>query len=232
MRKFWIKMNILYERCILVFFVMILLLVVYSMYDMYWVFEHAGNNDLLKYKPTVPGYDPNNSPITEDMVAWITINNTNIDYPVMQGQDNTEYLNTDPYGQYSLSGSIYLDNRNDHEFLDYYSILYGHHMEYSKMFGALDDYLDPAYLDSHSSGTLLIGRDGSKRYVLKIFAAMKGSARDSMIFDPSAGKDILNYIRSRATVFTEERPNRILVMSTCNDADSVTRMLVFAYIVE
>lgn len=214
------------------FFVLILLLVIYSMYDMYWVFEHAGNSDLLKYKPTAPGYDPNNSPITEDMVAWITINNTNIDYPVMQGENNTKYLNTDPYGYYSLSGSIYLDSRNKADFTDNYSILYGHHMEYGKMFGALDDYLDPNYLESHSSGTLLIGRDGSKRYVLKIFASMKGNARDNKVFDPSSGKDVLQHIRSRATVFTEERPNRIVAMSTCNDADSVTRVLVFAYIVE
>ena len=214
------------------FFVLILLLVIYSMYDMYWVFEHAGNSDLLKYKPTAPGYDPNNSPITEDMVAWITINNTNIDYPVMQGENNTKYLNTDPYGHYSLSGSIYLDSRNKADFTDNYSILYGHHMEYGKMFGALDDYLDPNYLESHSSGTLLIGRDGSKRYVLKIFASMKGNARDNKVFDPSSGKDVLQHIRSRATVFTEERPNRIVAMSTCNDADSVTRVLVFAYIVE
>ncbi|MBQ6555295.1 MAG: class B sortase, partial [Firmicutes bacterium] len=205
---------------------------IYSMYDMYWVFEHAGNNDLLKYKPTAPGYDPNNSPITEDMVAWITINNTNIDYPIMQADNNTKYLNTDPYGQYSLSGSIYLDSRNNAEFTDDYSILYGHHMEYGKMFGALDDYLDPNYLESHSSGTLLIGRDGKKRYVLKIFASMKGSARDNKVFEPSSGKSVLNYIRSRAAVFTEERPNRILAMSTCNDADSVTRVLVFAYIME
>ena len=225
-------MNIIYERGLLMFFVLILLVVVYCMYDMYWVFEHAGNNDLLKFKPNTPGYDAAASPITEDMVAWLTVDNTNIDYPVMQAENNTKYLNTDPYGEYSLSGSIYADSRNNKEFTDGYTILYGHHMEYGKMFGALDEFLDEKYLAAHSSGTLIVGRDGHKTYQLKVFAAMRASARDDKIFDPTAGKGILNYIKANSSVFTSEQPNRILAMSTCNDADSVARVIVFAYILE
>jgi len=225
-------MNMIYERCLLLFFVLILLIVVYSIYDMYWVFEHAGSRDLLKYKPNSPGYDPFASPITEDMVAWVTVNDTNIDYPVMQADNNTKYLNTDPYGDYSLSGSIYLDCRNDAEFEDDYSLLYGHHMEYGKMFGALDDFLDEKYLASHTGGTLIIGRDGHKTCGLRIFAAMKTSAKDNTVFDPAKGKSVLGYIKTNAAVFTEEQPNRILAMSTCNDSDSVARVLVFAYILD
>ena len=79
------------------------------------------------------------------MVGWIVVDDTNIDYPVMQGYDNSQYLNLDPYGEYSLSGSIFLDSRNSSDFTDPYSIIYGHHMEYGKMFGAIDDYLDDQY---------------------------------------------------------------------------------------
>lgn len=232
MRKFWIRLNMLYERCLLAFFAIIVLIGLYSMYDMYYVFEHAGSNDLLKYKPSVSGYDAAASPITEDMIGWITIDNTNIDYPVMQGDNNTKYLNTDPYGQYSLSGSIYLDSRNNAEFTDDYSIIYGHHMEYGKMFGALDDFLKPEYLATHSSGTLLIGRDAHKTYNLKVFAAMNGNARDEKIFDPLQGKNILTYIKANSAVFTEERQNKIIVMSTCSEGESAARVLVFAYILE
>ena len=133
MRKFWKTMNIVYERFILLVLVLVLLVVVYAMYDMYYVYERAGNNELLKYKPTASGYDAAASPITEDMVGWLTINSTDIDYPVMQTDNNTKYLNTDPYGNYSLSGSIYLDSRNAADFSDKYCIIYGHHMEYGKM---------------------------------------------------------------------------------------------------
>lgn len=232
MRKLWIRLNILYERLVLFALAILVLIGLYAMYDMYYVFEHAGNNDLLKYKPTTAGYDAAASPITEDMVCWVTINDTNIDYPVMQGEDNTKYLNTDPYGQYSLSGSIFLDSRNNAEMTDFYSILYGHHMEYGKMFGALDDFLDPNYLASHSTGTLIVGRDGHKTYNLKLFAAVKGSARDKRLFDTSNDKSIIDYIKTRATVFNEAKPNRILVLSTCSEDSSVARVLVFAYILE
>ena len=165
-------------------------------------------------------------------MAWLTVDGTNIDYPVMQSENNTKYLNMDPFGNYSLSGSIYLDSRNSGDFTDDYSILYGHHMEYGKMFGALDDFLNEDYLRKHTSGSLIIGKDGHKTYKLRIFASLKGSARDDKLFDPAMGKGVLRHIESDADVFTEKKDDRILVMSTCNDADSVTRVLVFAYITD
>lgn len=78
----------------------------------------------------------------------MTIDDTNIDYPVMQGEDNNEYLNKDPFGNYALSGSIFLDRRNNPEFKDYYSLIYGHHMEHGMMFGAIDEYLNEDYFNS------------------------------------------------------------------------------------
>ena len=87
------------------------------------------------------------------MAGWLTVDGTNIDYPVMQGKDNNSYLNTDPFGNYSLTGSIFLDSRSSPDFSDEYSVVYGHHMDYGKMFGALDDFLNEKYLKQHSSGS-------------------------------------------------------------------------------
>ena len=100
------------------------------------------------------------------------------------------------------------------------------------MFGALDNYLDKTYMTSHQYGTLLVGRNGQKSYTIKIFAAMKGSARNKIIFEPTERNNIFSYIKSNAVIFTEERNDRILAMSTCSEDDSVTRILVFAYILE
>lgn len=129
----------------------------YGLYDSYMVYQQATDDSILKYKPGYETDDATNKKIKENMVAWLTVDNTNIDYPVMQGKDNNEYLNKDPFGDYSLSGSIFLDSRNNPDFDDYYSLVYGHHMEQGMMFGALDDYLKEGYLDSHSSGTLTVG---------------------------------------------------------------------------
>ena len=225
-------LNTAYDRTITVVLTVILLIVVYCMYDNYWVYSHTLNKDILKYKPTVQGYDPGESPITDDMVGWLTVDDTNIDYPVMQGTDNTVYLNRDPLGAYSLSGSIFLDSRNSSDFSDSYSIVYGHHMEYGKMFGALDDFLDPEYMRSHRTGTLIVGRDGQKSYKLEVFAAMKTDTNDKSVFDPKGAVDIGETVRSRAEVFLGEKDCRILALSTCSSAEMSERLLVFCYILE
>lgn len=232
MKQFFKTLNIIYERLLLAVFVCVLLVVIYSMYDIWYIYDHASDNSILKYKPSAFSDNAGASPITEDMVAWLTVNNTNIDYPVMQSDDNTKYLNTDPYGNYSLSGSIFLDSRNASDFTDSYSLLYGHHMEYGKMFGALDDFLNPDYLNAHSNGTLIIGRTAEKTYKLKVFASMQVSAKENKVFDPGESAGLITYIKNNATVFTEVQNKRILGLSTCTEADSVTRVVVFCYILD
>ena len=102
------------------------------------------SNDLLKYQPTGDG--PNSITLGElmklnkDVVGWIKIFDTHISYPVVQGKDNQEYLNKDVFGEFSFSGSIFLDYRNACDFTDSYSIIYGHHMEYGAMFGDVVEF--------------------------------------------------------------------------------------------
>ena len=230
MLRFWKRLNDLYGRLVIVLFGLVMLIGLWQVYDNYYTFSHALDDSILKYKPDPD--DPSavkDSPITDEMVAWLTIDGTNIDYPVMQGDDNTKFLNTDPFGNYSLSGSIFLDSRCSPDFSDGYSVIYGHHMEYGHMFGALDDYLNPEYLKSHSSGTLMIGRNAEKVCRLRVFASMKVSAREKTVFDID-NDGIRQYIRDNSEVMTEEEDSRILALSTCAGADSVMRTAVFCYI--
>ena len=232
MLKIWKRLNELYGWFLMAVFGLVMLIGLWQVYDNYYMFNHTLDKSVLQYKPDPD--DPaaaEDSPIAEDMVAWLTIDGTNIDYPVMQGKDNTYYLNTDPFGAYSLSGSIFLDSRCSRDFSDSYSIIYGHHMEYGKMFGALDDFLNGDYLKIHSTGTLLVGRNAKKQYDLEVFASMSVSAREKIVFDVEQDK-IRQYIHDHAAVLTNESDKRILALSTCADADSVTRIVVFCYIYE
>lgn len=228
------KANEVYERILFIVLILLLLIVIYMLYDTWYVYDHAVDKNLSKYKPTAdnPGV-VEDSPITDDYVAWLTVDDTNIDYPVMQGTDNTKYLNLDPYGRYSLSGSIYLDSRNAPGFTDEYSLVYGHHMEYGKMFGALDDFLNEAYLKSHKDGTLIVGRDGGKIYKLRPYASMRADAKNKTIFDPDQSEGIRRYITENAEFFMdypELADKKILGLSTCAEGDSTERILVFCYI--
>lgn len=215
----------------LLVFTAVLLIIIYALYDSWYIYDKA-NIDLMKYKPAEGSSVPADAPITEDMVAWITMNDTNIDYPIMQGDNNLEYLNMNPYGEYSLSGSIFLDSRNKPDFSEQYSIIYGHHMEYGAMFGALDEYLDGAYLKDHSDGILLVGRENARSFTIKAFASAKVNLFEAdSFFDPEI-EDPKEKIREKAAVFDASVPesNRIIALSTCTEASSKNRLLVFCYI--
>jgi sortase B len=230
--RFWKKLNELYGWLIIVVFGFIMLIGIWQIYDNYYIYDHALDKSILKYKPDPA--DPSaqkDSPITQEMVGWLTVDGTNIDYPVMQGNDNTYFLNTDPFGEYSLTGSIFLDSRSSPDFTDDFSLIYGHHMDYGKMFGALDDFLSETYLKNHSTGTLMVGRNAEKVYDLEIISAARVSGKEKIVFDMQQDK-IRQFIHENASPSAEEKNSPILGLSTCADADSVSRIVVFCYINE
>lgn len=207
-----------------------MLIGLWQVYDNYYLYTHTLDKRVLRYKPDPKKPEATaDSPITYDMAGWLTVDGTNIDYPVMQGKDNNSYLNTDPFGNYSLTGSIFLDSRSSPDFSDEYSVVYGHHMDYGKMFGALDDFLNEKYLKQHSSGTLMVGRNAEKVYDIECFASMKVSAKEKIVFDMKQDQ-IRQFIHDNAVVLTQEEDSCILALSTCVDANSVTRVVVFCYI--
>lgn len=68
--------------------------------------------------------------INPDIVGWIYIEGTEINYPVVQGNDNQYYLKHLFSGEWNGSGCIFLDSRNRVDFSDRHSIIYGHHKLY------------------------------------------------------------------------------------------------------
>lgn len=156
-------------------------------------------------------------------VGWITIDHTGIDYPVMQGRTNTEYLSKSPLGAITPSGSIFLDSMNRSDMTDPYMVIYGHHMEKGRMFGALDAFHDRSYLRKHSRGTLKT-RDGRK-LKLRIYACLKADARDAAIFDVTQD---WGQKRKALKHLAKEDHERVLALSTCMDAESAERTVVLA----
>lgn len=231
MLRFWKQLHLLYDRLLMVILSFFLLIALWGVYDNYYIFSHTmTSSKLIQWKPgQATSVAPEDSPILDDMVAWISIDRTDIDYPVMQASDNIKFLNTDPLGGYSMAGSIFLDCRNSGDFTDDYSLIYGHHMERGRMFGALDAFLDEEYLRQHSLGELIIGKDASKTYRLYVFASMSTSARDDSVFTPNRA-DIKQTIRSRAPVFVSDQDAKIVALSTCTDATTVNRIIVFCYL--
>lgn len=219
------------DKGMFLIFLLFFLIGMYALYDSYMVYKAANDESILKYKP---GYekDAPEKEIKGNMVAWLTLDDTSIDYPIMQGEDNSEYLNKDPYGEYSLSGSIFLDSRNNSDFTDEYSLVYGHHMEHNAMFGALDKYLEEDYFDEHRTGTLYAG---DETYKIKLFAVLECAATQGEIFAPTetSFEETEKYIKEKAMYLDEgewDKEERLLAMSTCKYPDTADRTVVIGTI--
>lgn len=220
------------EKIVYLFFVLLFLIGLYAMIDSYLVYQQANDNSLLKFKPGYIGeVSAEEQEIQGVMAAWLTIEDTRIDYPVMQGEDNSEYLNKDPYGNYSLAGSIFLDSRNASDFTDAYSLIYGHHMEGDAMFGGLHSYLEETYYQEHRSAELIVG---DTVYDMLIFAVLDTDSTQEKIFAVKEQEisTVLSFIKEEAVYYDSEALEgtgidlRIVAMSTCKAPDSVDRVVV------
>ena len=87
--------------------------------------------------------------INSDIVGWVKIDGTNIDYPVMQTKNNPNYyLRRNFYKEYSVMGTPYLAEQCDIQNSDNL-IIYGHHISNNKMFGGLENYKQEDYYKEH-----------------------------------------------------------------------------------
>lgn len=167
--------------------------------------------------------------VNPDIVAWIYIEGTEINYPVVQGSDNSYYLNHLFNGEWNGSGCIFLDSRNDANFTDQHSIIYGHHMQNGTMFASLDKYKQQEFFDEHPLG-LLVTPD--KNYKIEFFSgyvtAPQGDAWE-VGFTESEFEDWLQNAVSRSCVTCETVPaasDHILTLSTCSYEFSNARFVL------
>lgn len=209
----------------------------YSLWNTIMIYRGAfSSNDLLKYQPTGDG--PNSITLGElmklnkDVVGWIKIFDTHISYPVVQGKDNQEYLNKDVFGEFSFSGSIFLDYRNACDFTDSYSIIYGHHMEYGAMFGDVVEFKNDDYFQEHKTGALFLLDD---TYKITLFACVETQEFNNKIYNPIVqGKDnldtLLKYIKDEAVQYRDiplNHDDKIIGLSTCAEAGTNERVVLF-----
>ena len=106
---------------------------VYAFWDTRQVYDAASAQKYETYKPkkddsmSFEQLQAQNS----EVIGWLHVYGTKIDYPFTQAEDNSKYVNTDVMGEYALSGSLFLDCMNAPDFSNFNNIIYGHHMEKS-----------------------------------------------------------------------------------------------------
>lgn len=219
-----------------VFYVILLLYGIYGLWDTAQVNKQAEESHYQTYKPTDELSFAELQKINPEVFGWLTIEDTHIDYPLVQGTDNSKYVNTDAKGEFSLSGSLFLDYQNKKDFSDRNNIIYGHHMEKHLMFGELELFREEDFFDSHRYGKLYY--DGSW-HDIEFFAFLHTDAYNSILYDTKMDvdeqQDYLNYVKNHAQIYREHsyrEEDRYVMLSTCTSSSTNGRHVLIGYIKE
>lgn len=209
---------------------------VYSLWDTYKIYANSFvDEELLKFRPTDDGEDnptlKDLKKLNPDVKAWIQVPKTNIDYPVVQGQDDMEYINKNVYGEFELSGAIFLSCLNKDDFSDPYNLVYGHNMKNGGMFADVADFTNKEYFETHQKGKLYL-TDATRK--IRFFACMKVTAADAKIYHPDGYrkenlKDLLDYIQANAVQYRDVNvadESSLIALSTCSEAETNGRVVL------
>lgn len=225
--------NWLVDGVVLSVLMLIVLFTAYSVLDNNRVAEQAEGQVFESYRPDSdddPTFDELVA-LNPDVVGWLTLYGTGVDYPLVQGEDNDEYLNTNPAGEFALSGSLFLDWRNASDFSDQSTIVFGHHMENSLMFGDLDRYGDDAYFDQHRYGNIYYG---GANHGLEVAAYLLVDAYDQVVYSTTVGsspttEEFLAYLKAHAGQWVDgslAAGDHMLVLSTCGSGTNDRHVVV------
>ena len=157
-------------------------------------------------------------------VAWLKMDDVDINYPIMQGQDNEYYLYYGPDGEPNIDGSIFMDYRNK-SFNDLHVLLYGHNMLDESMFGQLDEYISEGFYRQGTGAFTIFTPEGTYRY--KIFAANIVDEADDVYqtgySNPAVfGGFVQNTLLGRSmynTGVTATGADHVVTLSTCSAYD-------------
>ena len=168
--------------------------------------------------------------LSPDAVGWIYCPDTQINYPVVQAQDNTFYLTQTFDGWENKSGAIFMDANSDPYLLDDNTIIYGHNMKDTSMFYTVTLYQDQSFYDQHP---VLYYLTPEGNYRIELFAGMIVES-ESIAFVPrypnQAEKqnyiDVLYRKSSFKSNVKADWQDHLVTLSTCNYTRENSRYIV------
>lgn len=171
-----------------------------------------------------------------DVVGWLAIPGTQIDYPFVYPKEENEYLRADLDHNYLASGTLFMDDRAQTDLTSFNSVIYGHYMKNGSMFGSLPDFRNSEVFARYPEGTLQLPY---ANYTLEIFAAVLTNRYDAAIYDcgQSSGEEkqaFLDTLRENAVQYRDigaTAEDVFVTLSTCSYEFSDARTVVVARLV-
>jgi len=175
--------------------------------------------------------------VNEDVIGWIQIYDTPVDYPVLDAEDNKYYLNHTYDRQWSSYGSIFLEHRNNPDWSEKHLVVYGHNMVNNSMFGSLLEYKNQAYLEKHPMITICLPDRDLTYQIFSAYTAHVDSPTYYMTFDwEGQFQQMIDHMTKNSLIQSDAVPgaeDQILTLSTCTPAGAKKyRFVVNAVLVE
>lgn len=173
--------------------------------------------------------------VNNDIVGWIKIKNTNIDYPVMQTKERPNYyLRRNFYKQYSILGTPYMAENCNIETSDNL-IIYGHHINGNKLFGELENYKSKNYYNEHKNIKLYTMTENAEYEIISVFKTVAYTgfqyykfcdAEDEKEFNTFVNKckELSFYDTEKIAVYGD----KLITLSTCEYSNQNGRLVVVA----
>ncbi|MCH5192193.1 MAG: class B sortase [Oscillospiraceae bacterium] len=166
-----------------------------------------------------------------DIIGWLYCEDTPINYPVVQSDDNDDYLRRDLHGNYLVSGTLFVDYRCGAVGTGQNYIIYGHFMKNATMFGTLEKYKEQSYFDEHP---VLYYLTSDKDYMIELFAGFVTNANADIYYpnfgDADSFEAVLQGLKAQSTFnsgISVTGEDHIVTLSTCSHDFDNARYVVF-----
>lgn len=168
----------------------------------------------------------------EDVVGWILIPESPVNYPLLQAEDNSYYLGNTWQREANHAGSIFLECKNSPDFTDFNTIIYGHNMNNGSMFASLRSYQYNRFYAEHPY-VYLVSQSGIFRCeVFSAYAAKLDSPAYSLgITREDSRRSFIDHALEQSLIHTPVTPavtDRIITLSTCTSHGNDYRWVVHA----
>ena len=168
--------------------------------------------------------------LNPDVIGWIEIPDTKVDYPVMQSEDNQYYINHTFYKTENPAGSVYMEAENQKDFSDLVTFLYGHRMRDNSMFGTLKYYVDYDYWQDHPQIYISTYEEELVYDIFSVHQAEISEETYTLFF--SEGDAYEAYLKREKekswydTGIEVDKKDRVLILVTCTAEQEDERIVV------
>ena len=171
--------------------------------------------------------------INSDVVGWIKIENTEINYPIVKTTDNDYYLHRDINKEYNTCGWIFMDYKNSKDFIDKNTVIYGHNIKSGLMFEPLQKIIN----NELGNNIIIEIYTETEKLNYKVFSSYIEEPEDyaiksNIVTEEEQSKYITEMLKRSSISYNlvPDKSDKLLTLSTCDNTGNKRILVHSVYI--